>query len=1676
MHLHKGAVRNTLFAIALVTFALPLATPLATPTQAQTAGVATIGAAGCTPTPIGSTPGSGGTTPCKVGVTPNAPPGTSNPLMFNALGVPHFVTFTCDADILAEGLVGLGGTTGSATVAPGCYNVTASVQDITSGSAAAIESATCGGVAATPTGGTVSCAPVSNPICPVTTSPTGTGATAPCTAPGTSTTAPATLANTVQIKINPGAPHAYTISFTGYIPPNSLGVCPAGTTSTTGLTIIPTRPPGAAPIGPTTMCRFELTTQKKYVEITNITLATVPPNTPCGGTLIYSEGFKAFFGPRCAVIATATGTVTLKTGVNCANEPANGTSAAATPTSGTDFPPGAVYQCVNGSLLVTNIPISTNLLFTVTGPGSFNTLNTLGTSCAGVTGSTTRTAPSGTVVFFCPTGPGSGTIQACLAGPLPNNQPPVCSNKLTFAFTVTQARAVPYVRWAGEKVALTKCFGPGLAGSPVEFTLKGNNPGLNATLLPTDLASVSGGEPNGNSFPTADTIWTVTDVNGCASVLGLADGEGQMTVDAAIFNVTGPGVTAGGPIVNEHAFEVFYLKFDHLDLENIQFQTYQTATALAPYFSYLGGTPAFNGAAKPPPPATFTLPGPPLSGQVASAGTGFAVPLCQTQYVRALVHGYLEIPGDPSGRPASNVPIPGAPANSAGSYVLPAGRWVLPEDWPLLATFAGIGLPGQPSDFSSSPVAAWDINSGYAFNPTGENAVICSGTGTLPPPTFATNASNLAVDNISMGNVDLGPCFGPNPPASPGTTPYSTAGPGYPNLCNALGGGETVGIGPFDALQSCTDPFPLPQTPAGAAIIGGLPGLFACPPGAPAGPCTIPAGLNSTYLPNGTLNQWDAPMPPAQISFGITSSTPNGTGPGFLTTIDKTGLYALTLVNGKPVTPTSSTTAAGCPTGYVLAPSGTVLASGQDVSGYCVLSMNPDPFYAEAIPASPFIPPVTNNGGYLWNSWNFSAGNVTAVSSSAPFSGVTAGGFVPGESTSAVAPAASLPGGVCTPPYSTAITGTTTCTIRGGTNITSLGAGCTPAGGAAANSVIVANGLGFMPGMTVEIYSNTTGASIVGRGTPALLTITGVASAPQPGFPNAYALTFSTASVTAALGAATCLTPFTYVVIAEQFGLPVPSAAAFTPGMNITIGSLAARNLTAPVALIDPTNNIVYVSNTTAVAFAFGPCTGAGGASSGISRPSTTGPSPTCEPAGLVGPGTLIEAGPKAAGGLGAALSGPPPNPYPFWQFVGTTLNSKNPTAATVYSDNHGEAVVGLVQGITTTTTPSSTGTCPSGYTALSLNNVVVSCELPISALSPTYANVATALAKFSASTPGCIQTSASGTAYVVPNATIGATGPAAGQICVNALGGIELGASAYLGQTTVQAVADYPYTRGEHPPISSAPLTKVFQSAFQKSLTVSAGSAGPANTTSYTVTVTALDVCGNPLFAEPVILYALGNAGAGVLTPVNVGSVIATSGNSTTVTVRSDTGTATLTLEVLNTAVGTSGLVVKAVWPIEHIERFATVIPGSTPGATTSVVYAPGYQMVGGPAGSNFSVSEALFAYDPHANAYTNNTASSGSVSSAAPSCAGYYAYFAAAMSLSLPSSGKTGDTAGCTLAAGWNLIGNPFATPAKLPSGVTAFHWNGSSYDSVTAIPVGGAVFIFNDGTMTSVTLTAS
>jgi hypothetical protein len=141
---------------------------------------------------------------------------------------------------------------------------------------------------------------------------------------------------------------------------------------------------------------------------------------------------------------------------------------------------------------------------------------------------------------------------------------------------------------------------------------------------------------------------------------------------------------------------------------------------------------------------------------------------------------------------------------------------------------------------------------------------------------------------------------------------------------------------------------------------------------------------------------------------------------------------------------------------------------------------------------------------------------------------------------------------------------------------------------------------------------------------------------------------------------------------------------------------------------------------------------------------------------------------------------------------------------------------------------------------------------------------------------------------------------------------------------------------------------------------------------------------------------------------------------------------------------------------PITHAQQ--------SPSAVGS--YAAGWNMVGGPPGTTFTGATAFYAYGP--GGYITISAPT-----AGSSCQGYWAKFPTATTIRLPLS--IGPIQDCPVAAGWNLLGNPFSGPAALPPDLTAYYWNPAknAYDVVTIIPTGGAVWIY-EAAPTTVELT--
>ncbi|GAC1623688.1 MAG: hypothetical protein NVS4B2_00800 [Chloroflexota bacterium] len=370
-------VRSCVAPVSLITptpSATPTASPIASPTSTP---IPTPTAITGNPSPTATVvPGAEPLPPLPADCIVSASP----PEAFNALGRPHQVYFQCGNTAAL-----LPGPATNPYPFTGCFDVAVSAVDVTNGASISLTALRCGGVAVTQQQGT-DCSTAQNPICPAGYSPTGpgsscsqcptgftyrpgdnlchfnpaggtcppgsttvttsTGAAADCTRPRQSLVPQ--QQNVVVATINPGAPHDYMITFTGFVGTTSAGACPQGTTPVPDVNLTGTAP-GSPPFrGPA--CRFTLSVQKKYIEGTSLKIV---PIGPCGD-YVPPDITGTFGGTPCFFEVKATGTVVLKENVVCGNgtEPVTGTDA--TPAG---FALGSTYSCADNSLKVVNVPV-----------------------------------------------------------------------------------------------------------------------------------------------------------------------------------------------------------------------------------------------------------------------------------------------------------------------------------------------------------------------------------------------------------------------------------------------------------------------------------------------------------------------------------------------------------------------------------------------------------------------------------------------------------------------------------------------------------------------------------------------------------------------------------------------------------------------------------------------------------------------------------------------------------------------------------------------------------------------------------------------------------------------------------------------------------------------------------------------------------------------------------------------------------------------------------------------------------------------------------------------------------------------------------------------------------------------------------------------------------------------
>jgi uncharacterized repeat protein (TIGR01451 family) len=286
--------------------------------------------------------------------------------------------------------------------------------------------------------------------------------------------------------------------------------------------------------------------------------------------------------------------------------------------------------------------------------------------------------------------------------------------------------------------------------------------------------------------------------------------------------------------------------------------------------------------------------------------------------IRGRVSGWF-INTNPSGRAADTTD----PNN-----ILPADRWVMPNDWALLA-----GGPKDPDDGTDATGTAEQFRPYYDLmiapnNARGLALLSPTGVGAVEAALTIANAANTASGFVVTETQNLVPgvsrvFIGSSTVVYTITSRSSTSGPGFVTISPALAAAPAAntplflitGV-PFEGPYSLIDVADL--SPAGPELAGAGQGSAAL--------SNIDTNnVRDTIWQDGDVDMWDAPMPPSLVSVKIR-------GTGVLKQVIKSDVYYL----GTPNT---------------------------------AAQVYPNPFYVSNIPDSPFIPAVQAGGGYDWDSW-----------------------------------------------------------------------------------------------------------------------------------------------------------------------------------------------------------------------------------------------------------------------------------------------------------------------------------------------------------------------------------------------------------------------------------------------------------------------------------------------------------------------------------------------------------------------------------------------------------------------------------------------------------------------------------------------------------------------------------
>lgn len=133
---------------------------------------------------------------------------------------------------------------------------------------------------------------------------------------------------------------------------------------------------------------------------------------------------------------------------------------------------------------------------------------------------------------------------------------PVSPEIIGWNFWTQEVEIVPQVRWVGEKIVLEKQFGTNYATQDVCFTLTSGSGTLEVIV------------PSPNYMPQTgmqDTVWTPVDSLGVARCILTSVDPNACVVSAALYDDESPY-----QIINQAKFLVYFLKFEGITLSNMQ--------------------------------------------------------------------------------------------------------------------------------------------------------------------------------------------------------------------------------------------------------------------------------------------------------------------------------------------------------------------------------------------------------------------------------------------------------------------------------------------------------------------------------------------------------------------------------------------------------------------------------------------------------------------------------------------------------------------------------------------------------------------------------------------------------------------------------------------------------------------------------------------------------------------------------------------------------------------------------------------------------------------------------------------------------------------------------------------------------------------------------------------------